>query len=179
MLTPYWTWKSTCISNNFLLPSYCNGENTSSLLKANSSDILFLSYFTFSKIVFLWLSIPCLYCITIFSHSTKSFVSCKTCSQLTKHKNDNDLPWAYQPDFCLFVCLLVFVCFVLLGGGVVCFSLTPYVYYSTLSHLAPASTLLKLLFSTSPDGFDVAMLIFILNFQQNLAPLITPPSWNM
>ena len=45
-----------------------------------------------------------------------------------------------DPTNVIFVCLLVFVCSLLLGEGVACFSLTHYVYYLTLSHLASAST---------------------------------------
>lgn len=42
---------------------------------------------------------------------------------------------------------LVFVCFLLLGEGVACFSLTHYIYYLTLSHLASASDVTETLSS--------------------------------
>lgn len=101
MLTPYWNWKSTCISNYFLLPSYYSGEDISSLLKANSSATLVLSSFISQRLhLFGYLS-PVSIASLFSSHSTKSFISCKACSKLRKHKNENDFPWSYQCDFCL------------------------------------------------------------------------------
>ena len=111
MLTPYWNWKSTCISNNFLLPSYYNGEDISSLLKANSSGTLVLSSFISQRLhLFGYLS-PVSIASFFSSHSTKSFISCKTCSKLIKHKNENDFSWSYQYDFCLCVFWFMFVFF--------------------------------------------------------------------
>lgn len=73
------------LSNNFLLPSFCRGEDISSLLRASTSGTLVLSSFYFSKIAFIWLSIPCLYHIIFLLPLYQIIqVSCKTCSKTYK-----------------------------------------------------------------------------------------------